>query len=141
MPDAADHPGRRIVATGVPIDCVNAPAPGSAPFGTELAPAALRDAGLPAAAGRRTPATWTSAWSAGTGTPRPGCWAGRRSWPPPGRLRSLVREQIDGRAVPFLVGGCCTLLPGALAGPGTPSARSGWPTWTATWTSTTARRH
>jgi arginase len=31
-------------------------------------------------------------------------------------LRSLVRDQIDGGAVPFLVGGCCTLLPGALGG-------------------------
>jgi arginase len=31
-------------------------------------------------------------------------------------LRSLVRDQIDDGAVPFLVGGCCTLLPGALGG-------------------------
>src|SRR6202042_1493530 len=30
--------------------------------------------------------------------------------------RSLVRDQIDDGAVPFLVGGCCTLLPGALGG-------------------------
>ena len=116
MPDAADHPGRRILATGVPIDCVSAPAPGSPPFGTELAPAALRDAGLPGAAGAadagdldirlvgrdRDPATGVVGW--------PSVLAATRA------LRSLVRSQIEDGAVPFLVGGCCTLLPGALGG-------------------------
>jgi arginase len=31
-------------------------------------------------------------------------------------LRSLAREQIAAGRLPFLVGGCCTLLPGALSG-------------------------
>ncbi len=106
----------RILATGVPIDCVNAPGPGSPPYGTELAPAALRDAGLPGAAGAadagdldirlvgrdRDPATGVLGW--------PSVLAATRT------LRSLVQTQIDDGAVPFLVGGCCTLLPGALAG-------------------------
>ncbi len=116
MPGAADHPGRRILATGVPIDCVSAPAPGSPLFGTELAPAALRDAGLPGAAGAadagdldvrlvgrdRDPATGIVGW--------PSVLAATRA------LRSLVRSQIEDGALPFLVGGCCTLLPGALGG-------------------------
>ena len=107
---------RRILTTGIPIDCVNAPDSGSPPFGTELAPAALRDAGLPGAAGAadagdldirlvgrdRDPATGVLGW--------PSVLAVTRA------LRSVVRTQIDEGAVPFLVGGCCTLLPGALGG-------------------------
>ncbi|HEY8046518.1 MAG TPA: arginase family protein [Streptosporangiaceae bacterium] len=116
MPDTAAHPGRRIVASGVPIDCVNAPGPGSPRFGTELAPAALRDAGLPGAAGAadagdldirlvgrdRDTATGVLGW--------PSVLVATRA------LRSLVRTQVGQGSVPFLVGGCCTLLPGALAG-------------------------
>lgn len=116
MREDAGRPGRSILATGVPIDCVNAPDPGSPPFGTELAPAALRDAGLPGATGAadagdldirlvgrdRDAATGVLGW--------PSVLAATRA------LRSLVRDQVDGGAVPFLVGGCCTLLPGALGG-------------------------
>ncbi len=116
MPEDAGRPGRRVVATGVPIDCVNAAEPGSRAFGTELAPAALREVGLPGAAGAedagdldirlvgrdRDTATGVLGW--------PSVLAATRA------LRSLVRDQVDGGAVPFLVGGCCTLLPGALGG-------------------------
>lgn len=111
------RPGRRqIQVTGVPIDCVNAPQPGSPPFGTELSPAALRAAGLPAAAGAadlgdldvrlvgrdRDPATGVLGW--------PSVLAMTRV------LRARVRDQVASGALPFLVGGCCTLLPGALCG-------------------------
>ena len=116
MPQDADHRGRRILATGVPIDCVSAAEAGSPPFGTELAPATLRDAGLPGAAGAadagdldvrlvgrdRDPPTGVLGWPSVLATTR--------------ALRSVVRDQIDGGAAPFLVGGCCTLLPGALGG-------------------------
>src|SRR5258708_17266646 len=121
MPQDAGHPtssraGRSILATGVPVDCITAAEPGSPRSGTELAPAALRDAGLPGAAGAadagdldirlvgrdRDAATGVLGW--------PSVLASTRA------LRSLVRDQVDGGAVPFLVGGCCTLLPGALAG-------------------------
>lgn len=116
MPEEAGQQERRILATGVPIDCVNAADPGSPPFGTERAPAALRDAGLPGAAGAadagdldvrlvgrdRDAATGVLGWPSVLATTR--------------ALRSLVRDQIDDGAVPFLVGGCCTLLPGALGG-------------------------
>ena len=105
-----------IVATGVPIDCVNAVEPGSEPFGTELSPAALRDAGLLAAIGAadagdlpvrlvgrdRDPGTGVLGWPSVLATTQ--------------ALRSLTREQIAAGRLPFLVGGCCTLLPGALSG-------------------------
>ena len=95
MPQDADHRGRRILATGVPIDCVSAAEAASPPFGTELAPATLRDAGLPGAAGAadagdldvrlvgrdRDPATGVLGWPSVLATTR--------------ALRSLVRDQID----------------------------------------------
>jgi arginase len=105
-----------IVATGVPIDCVNAADPGNGPFGTELSPAALRDAGLIDAIGAadggdlavrlvgrdRDPGTGVLGWPSVLATTQ--------------AIRSLAREQITGGRLPFLVGGCCTLLPGALSG-------------------------
>jgi arginase len=105
-----------VVATGIPIDCVNAVDPGSEPFGTELSPAALRDAGLLDAIGvaddgdlavrlvgrDRDPETGVLGWPSVLATTQ--------------AVRSLAREQIADGRVPFLVGGCCTLLPGALSG-------------------------
>ncbi len=90
--------------------------PDSEPFGTELSPAALRDAGLPDAIGAadagdlavrlvgrdRDPATGVLGWPSVLATTQ--------------ALRSLAREQIAAGRLPFLVGGCCTLLPGALSG-------------------------
>ena len=107
---------RPIVTTGVPIDCVNAVAVDSAPFGTELSPAALRAAGLPAAVGAadagdlpvrlvgrdRDPATGVLGWPSVLATTQ--------------AVRDLVRDQVAAGQLPFLLGGCCTLLPGALSG-------------------------
>jgi arginase len=104
------------VATGIPIDCTSAVEPGSEPFGTELSPAALRDAGLLDAIGAadagdlavrlvgqdRDPGTGVLGWPSVLATTQ--------------AVRSLAREQITGGRLPFLVGGCCTLLPGALSG-------------------------
>jgi arginase len=104
------------VATGVPIDCISAVEPDSEPFGTELSPAALREAGLLDAIGAadagdlavrlvgrvRDPGTGVLGWPSVLATTQ--------------AVRSLAREQIAGGRVPFLVGGCCTLLPGALSG-------------------------
>jgi arginase len=107
---------RRLVITGVPIDSVSAPEPGSDPFGTELAPVALRAAGLAGAVG---------ATDAGdlpvrlTGRVRD-AQTGIVGWPSVQALTQAVRLQASeitaGGGLPFLVGGCCTLLPGALAG-------------------------
>jgi arginase len=107
---------RPIVTTGVPIDCVNAVAADSAPFGTELSPAALRAAGLPAAVGAadggdlsvrlvgrdRDPATGVLGWPSVLATTQ--------------AIRALVGDQVAAGQLPFLLGGCCTLLPGALSG-------------------------
>jgi arginase len=107
---------RRLVITGVPIDSVSAPEPGSDPFGTELAPVALRAAGL---------ASTVGATDAGdlpvriTGRARD-AQTGIVGWPSVQALTQAVRLQASeitaGGGLPFLVGGCCTLLPGALAG-------------------------
>lgn len=107
---------RHLVITGVPIDSVSAPEPGSDPFGTELAPVALRAAGLAGAIG---------ATDAGdlpvrlTGRVRD-AQTGIVGWPSVQALTQAVRLQASeitaGGRLPFLVGGCCTLLPGALAG-------------------------
>ena len=107
---------RPIVTTGVPIDCVNAVSADSAPFGTELSPAALRAAGLPATVGAadggdldvrlvgrdRDPATGVLGWPSVLATTE--------------AIRTLVRDQVAAGELPFLLGGCCTLLPGALSG-------------------------
>ena len=109
-------PHRPIVSTGVPIDCISAELPDSPLFGTELAPGALRRAGLLAAVGAadhgdldvrlvgrdRDPATGVLGWPSVLATTH--------------AIRSLARDQIAGGRLPFLVGGCCTLLPGALSG-------------------------
>jgi arginase len=107
---------RRLVITGVPIDCVSAAAADSEPFGTELSPVALRAAGLAAAVG---------AADAGdlpvrlVGRVRD-AETGIVGWPSVQAVTEAVRLQVREVAaeggVPFLVGGCCTLLPGALAG-------------------------
>lgn len=130
---------RPIVTTGVPIDCVNAVSADSAPFGTELSPAALRAAGLPAAVGAadggdldvrlvgrdRDPATGVLGWPSVLATTE--------------AIRTLVRDQVAAgncRSCSAAAARCC---PARSAGPGTRSARSGSATWTGTWTCTTAR--
>src|SRR5437660_9016830 len=109
-------PAQRLVMTGVPIDSVSASSGNAEPLGTELAPNALREAGLAGA---------VDAADAGD---LPVRLAGRAreertgvvGWPSVRDLTAAVRLQVgqivaDG-GLPFLVGGCCTLLPGALAG-------------------------
>jgi arginase len=105
-----------IVATGVPIDCVNAVERGSEPFGTELSPAALRDAGLLDAIGAADAGDLAVRLIGRDRDPETGVLG----WPSvltiTQAVRSRAREQIAAGRLPFLVGGCCTLLPGALSG-------------------------
>lgn len=105
-----------IVATGVPIDCVNAVEPGSEPFGTELSPAALRDAGLLDAIGAADAGDLAVRLVGRDRDPETGVLG----WPSvltiTQAVRSQARGQIAAGRLPFLVGGCCTLLPGALSG-------------------------
>ena len=98
------------VAIGVPIDSSGRPG------GTELAPAALRAHGLPAALGARddgdlAPRVRGDARDPATGLIDPdGVVA----------VTAAVREAVRAVAAagdrPLLLGGCCTLVPGALAG-------------------------
>jgi arginase len=111
------QPGRRrITLVGVPIDCVGAPRPGDPPFGTELAPAALRHAGLARAIGAGDAGDLPvrlvgQARDAETGVVG---WPSVRSVT--SAVRARVRDLVTAGDLPFLAGGCCTLLPGALAG-------------------------
>ena len=107
---------RHITLVGVPIDCVGAPQPGDPPFGTELSPAALREARLARAVGADDAGDLPvrlvgQARDAATGVV---------GWPSVRSVTSAVRSSVHDLAasgeLPFLVGGCCTLLPGALAG-------------------------
>jgi arginase len=107
---------REAVVVGIPIDCTGAHGTADAPFGTELAPSALRSAGLVAAVaaaddgnlgvrivGRdRDPATGVLGWPSVAGVTS--------------EVRARTRDLAEAGKLPVLVGGCCTLLPGALAG-------------------------
>jgi arginase len=101
---------------GVPIDSVGAASQADAPFGCELMPATLRAAGLVAA----------------TGVPDAGDMdvrivgrdvdpvSGMFGWPSVARastaIRARVAELLRDGCVPLLLGGCCAVVPGALAG-------------------------
>jgi arginase len=102
--------------TGVPIDCVSAQAPDSEPFGTELAPAALRAAGLVDAIGASDTGDLPVRLVGRARDERTGVvgWPSVRAITD--AVRTRVREVAADGQVPFLLGGCCTLVPGALAG-------------------------
>jgi len=107
---------RSLVITGVPIDCVSAPAADSEAFGTELGPVALREAGLAGAVGAADAGDLPVRLTGRARDPDTGIVG----WPSVQELTSAVRLQVrevlTGGGIPVLVGGCCTLLPGALAG-------------------------
>jgi arginase len=101
---------------GVPIDSAGAASADDPPVGCELMPAALRSAGL----------------SKVIGAPDAGdmdirvigrdvdALAGMFGWPSVAEVTTAIRSRVaallrDGK-VPVLVGGCCALVPGALAG-------------------------
>jgi arginase len=109
-------PGRRLVITGVPIDCVSAPDRDSEPFGTELSTVALRTAGLASAVGAADAGDLPVRLVGRVRDEETGIVG----WPSVRALTRAVRFQVRDVAaeggIPFLVGGCCTLLPGALAG-------------------------
>lgn len=105
-----------LVYTGVPVDCIGVATAGDAPHGCELAPAALRSAGLVGALsaadggdvrarifGReRDPATGVLGWASVAELTR--------------AVRCQVSSLLAHDKVPVLIGGCCTLLPAAIAG-------------------------
>jgi arginase len=107
---------RQWTVLGVPIDSVGVPRPRDAPFGTELAPSALRDLGLPASLGARDGGDLAVRI---TGPERDPV-SGIIGWPSVGAVtatvRQTVRKAVAGGQRPLMLGGCCTLEIGAVAG-------------------------
>jgi arginase len=106
---------RRWAVVGVPIDSVGSSDEGS-PFGTEMAPAALRELDLPARLGARDLGDLDVRITGADRDPT----SGIRGWPSVGAVTGRVREGVraviaDGES-PFLLGGCCTMVMGAVAG-------------------------
>jgi arginase len=111
-----DGSSRDLVIVGAPIDSVGAAALDDARFGCELMPATLRAAGLVAA----------------VGVPDEGDMAirivgrdvdsetGMFGWPSVAEVTTAIRARVAGLLgagkVPVLIGGCCTIVPGAIAG-------------------------
>jgi arginase len=105
-----------ITVVGVPIDCVGVPEAGDPPFGTELSPGALRAAGLVAAVRGRDGGDLPVRLVGRARDVRTGVLA----WPSVRAMTEAVRRHVHGLLdagdLPLVVGGCCTLLPAALAG-------------------------
>ncbi|MDI1461224.1 arginase family protein [Catellatospora sp. KI3] len=101
---------------GVPIDCVGVPEAGDPPFGTELSPAALRGAGLVRAVGAADAGDLAVRLVGRDRDPSTGvlAWASVREVT--SAVRTAVRDLVGSDRIPLVIGGCCTLLPGALAG-------------------------
>ncbi len=95
---------------GVPIDSVGRAG------GTELAPRALRELGLVAALGAQDGGDLDVTIRGEERNPETGIVGSRDVLATTATLRAAVAETISNGARPFLAGGCCTELPGALAG-------------------------
>lgn len=103
-------------ALGVPIDSVGREAATSSPFGTELMPKALRDAGLLSRLGIPDRGDLNTKLEGSTRDVDSGLVA----WPSligvTNDIRRGVAELVAEGERPLLLGGCCALLPGAVAG-------------------------
>jgi len=88
---------------------------GDPPHGSELAPDALRDAGLGAALGSTDGGDMAARIVGQDRDPR----SGIVGWASVSAATRTIRNQVSAlladEKVPVLIGGCCTLLPGALA--------------------------
>jgi arginase len=98
------------VTIGVPIDSVGRRG------GTELAPAALRELGLPAALGARDEGDLAVRIRGDERNPATGIVASADVLACTATIRAAVAAAIAAEERPFLIGGCCAELPGALAG-------------------------
>jgi arginase len=99
-----------MTAVGVPIDSVGRSG------GTELAPQKLRDLGLVSALGGADAGDLDVRIRGEQRDPETGIVGSPDVLATTGTLRTTVAEMISRAARPFLIGGCCTELPGALAG-------------------------
>lgn len=107
-------PGK-LVLTGVPVDSSGVASAADPPFGCELAPDALREAGLPAALGATDGGDMLARIVGQDRDPR----SGVVGWASVAAVTRTIRNQVSAlladEKIPMLIGGCCTLLPGALA--------------------------
>ncbi|MEV4411879.1 arginase family protein [Catellatospora sp. NPDC049609] len=105
-----------ITVVGVPIDCVGVPEAGDPPLRTELAPGALRAAGLVGAVGGRDAGDLPVRLVGKVRDAHTGVLA----WPSVRAMTDVVRRSVSELVAagdrPLVLGGCCTLLPAALAG-------------------------
>jgi arginase len=95
---------------GVPIDSVGRSG------GTELAPAALRELGIASALGARDAGDLEVRIRGELRDPATGIVGSSDVLASTATLRRSVAAAIDAGRRPFLLGGCCAELPGALAG-------------------------
>ncbi len=106
------------VVHGVPIDCLGASSIDAPGFGTELAPDALRRLWVPS---YRGPAVTDHGnldvrIAGSQRDPASGLVGGASVAQLSQVVRSAVRDTVNAGDRSLLLGGCCTLLPGALAG-------------------------
>jgi arginase len=98
------------VTIGVPVDSVGRSG------GTELAPATLRELGLPEALGARDEGDLAVRIRDEERDPATGIVASADVLACTTKIRAAVAGAIAAEERPFLIGGCCAELPGALAG-------------------------
>jgi arginase len=99
-----------MVTIGVPVDSVGR-------FGgTELAPATLRELGLPEALGARDEGDLAVRIRGEERDPVTGIVASTDVLATTATVRAAVAATLAAEERPFLIGGCCAELPGALAG-------------------------
>jgi arginase len=105
-----------LVTLGVPIDCLAADDEDSPAFGTEKAPAALRRLGVVERLGARDAGDLQVRLVGPAPDPELGVVGGRTVATTTVTIREAVADVVAAGDVPVLLGGCCTLVPGALAG-------------------------
>ncbi|HVX32730.1 MAG TPA: arginase family protein [Solirubrobacterales bacterium] len=98
------------VTIGVPVDSVGRSG------GTELAPATLRELGLPEALGARDEGDLAVRIRGEERDPATGIVASADVLDTTATIRAAVAATLAAEERPFLIGGCCAELPGALGG-------------------------
>ena len=99
-----------VALLGIPIDSVGRDG------GAEHGPAALRELGLPAALGAEDRGDLAVRIRGEERDPETGILASADTLASTAAIRTGVAEIVGAGARPFLAGGCCAELPGALAG-------------------------
>ncbi|MCW2935789.1 MAG: Arginase/agmatinase/formiminoglutamase [Actinomycetia bacterium] len=101
---------------GAPIDSVGAASAGDAPFGCELMPATLRAAGVVTAVGAPDEGDMDVRIVGRDVDSETGMFG----WPSVTEVTTTIRARIagllTGGKVPVVIGGCCALVPAAIAG-------------------------